>query len=31
VFFIVGGIGGLVWIFSAEKTAAPIEVVEGDA
>jgi len=26
VFFIVGGVGGLVWIFSAEKTAAPIEV-----
>ena len=31
VFFIVGGVGGLVWIFSAEKTAAPIEVVEEDA
>src|SRR5712691_10236025 len=31
VYFIVGGIGGLVWIFSAEKTAAPIEVVEEDA
>ena len=30
VFFIVGGAGGLVWIFSAEKTAAPI-VVEEDA
>jgi len=26
VFFIVGGVGGLVWIFSAEKTAAPMEV-----
>jgi hypothetical protein len=31
VFFIVGGVGGLVWIFSAEKTAAPIEVVGEDA
>jgi hypothetical protein len=31
VFFIVGAIGGLVWIFSAEKAAqgaAPIEVPE---
>src|SRR5712671_4597616 len=31
VCFIVGGVGGLVWIFSAEKTAAPIEVVGEDA
>jgi len=31
VFFIVGGVGGLVWIFSAEKTTAPIEVIEEDA
>jgi len=28
VFFIVGGAGGLVWIFSAEKTAAPMEVID---
>ncbi len=28
VFFIVGGVGGLVWIFSAEKTAAPMEVID---
>jgi uncharacterized membrane protein YbhN (UPF0104 family) len=27
VFFIVGGVGGLVWIFSAEKTAEPMEVI----
>jgi uncharacterized membrane protein YbhN (UPF0104 family) len=26
VSFIVGGVGGLVWIFSAEKTNAPMEV-----
>ena len=28
VYFIVGGVGGLVWIFSAEKTTAPMEVRE---
>jgi len=28
VYFIVGGVGGLVWIFSAEKTAAPMEVID---
>ncbi len=28
VYFIVGAVGGLVWIFSAEKTAAPMGVGE---
>ena len=28
VYFIVGAAGGLVWIFSAEKAAAPMEVSE---
>jgi hypothetical protein len=28
VSFIVGCAGGLVWIFSAEKTAAPMEIRE---
>src|SRR5947209_3158237 len=28
VYFVVGGIGGLVWIFSAEKTKAPMKVGE---
>src|SRR5258707_6553692 len=28
VFFIVGGVGGLVWIFSVEKTTAPTEVID---
>jgi hypothetical protein len=26
MFFIVGAIGTIVWIFSAEKTAAPLEI-----
>jgi uncharacterized membrane protein YbhN (UPF0104 family) len=30
VYFIVGGIGGLVWIFSAEKAKAPREAIAGD-
>jgi hypothetical protein len=31
VFFVVGALGGLVWIFSverAEKVPAPIELIE---
>jgi glycosyltransferase 2 family protein len=31
VSFIVGCIGGLVWVFSAEKTAAPLAIVEAAA
>jgi len=31
VSFVVGGIGGVVWIFSAEKTKAPMKVGEVDA
>ncbi len=31
VSFIVGCIGGLVWIFSAEKTSKPIQMAEFDA
>jgi hypothetical protein len=31
VSFIVGCAGGLVWIFSAEKTRAPMKAVEFDA
>jgi len=27
VYFIVGAVGGLVWIFSAEKTGAPMKIV----
>src|SRR5205085_9680718 len=30
VYFIAGGLGGLVWIFSAEKTAAPTQFVHLD-
>jgi hypothetical protein len=30
VSFIVGAVGGIVWIFSAEKTAEPMEVGKGD-
>src|SRR5258708_11056176 len=31
VSFIVGGVGGLVWIFSAEKTSEAMEIAEFDA
>ena len=31
VYFIVGAAGGVVWIMSAEKTAAPMEVSEAEA
>jgi hypothetical protein len=31
VYFIVGCVGGLVWVFSAEKATAPMEVSEADA
>lgn len=31
VYFIVGAAGGLVWVFSAEKATAPMEVSEADA